>query len=68
MAYLLRHYCALASSMSPRGPSASRDRLVLVDPGTKPGRAELKGHLEALVEASISVQAKQSPPPPLFPP
>ena len=31
-------------------------------------RAELEGHLKALVEASISVQAKQSPPRPLFPP
>jgi hypothetical protein len=36
--------------------------------GTEAGRAELEEHLKALVEASISVQAKQSPPLPLFPP
>jgi hypothetical protein len=41
---------------------------VLVDPGAKSGWAELEGHLKPLVEASISVQAKQSPPLPLFPP
>jgi hypothetical protein len=40
---------------------------VLVDPGAEAGRAELEGHFKALAEASISVQAKQSPPLPLFP-
>ena len=36
--------------------------------GAKSGWAELEGHLKPLVEASTSVQAKQSPPLPLFPP
>ena len=41
---------------------------VLVDAVAKAGRAHLEGHIRALVEVSISVQAKQSPPLPLFPP
>ena len=53
-------------------PSAAADgvvRAILIDPGAEAGRAELERHLlKALVEASISVQAKQSPPLPLFPP
>jgi len=51
-------------------PLAAIDRVVrtvLVDPGAEAGRAELEGHLKALAEASISVQAKHAPPLPLFP-
>jgi hypothetical protein len=42
--------------------------VVLVDAMAKAGRAHLEGHIRALVEASISVLAKVSLPPPLFRP
>jgi hypothetical protein len=42
-------------------------RGVLIDPGAKAGGTKLEGHINVLVGASTTIQAKGSPPPPSLP-